>query len=472
MRIFWLLAALLLLLLLLITSQSMAAESRPNFVLVITDDQRHDAFGLVQKEQGERGRFPWFTTPNMDRLAGQGMRFRNAFVVNALCSPSRANFLTGRYSHHNGVVNNHTPFPASNVTHASALKAAGYTTAYFGKWHCDAQRERPGFDRIATFVGQGRFINCPLLVDGKETPTKGWVDDVTTDYAIEFLRKQKGSDKPFDMVLGFKSPHGPRTPPQRAANHFAGETMRPVPNLDVRAPFRDGPEAQQNKRAAAAARAGGEGMLNYFRCISAVDDNLGRVLDALDELGMTENTVVVYTSDNGYFFGEHGLGDKRAAYEESIRVPLIVRYPKRIKPGTTSDAMVLNIDYAPTLLALAGVEVPKEMQGRSWTPLFEGKTDGWRQSFFYEYFFENRFAIPTTLAVRSATTKLVTYPGHDDWTELYDLASDPFEMKNLARDSAHAELLESMRKLYKRESEEVGYHVPPTADDPATAPKK
>src|SRR5687768_214928 len=152
-----------------------AADARPNFLFIITDDQRYDVVGVVQQELGDRGRFPWFKTPAMDRLAREGVRFRNAFVVNALCSPSRANFLTGRYSHHNGVVNNHTPLGADQATHASLLRAAGYTTAYFGKWHCDGQRERPGFDHAASYVGQGRFVDCPILVNGVQTPTTGWV---------------------------------------------------------------------------------------------------------------------------------------------------------------------------------------------------------------------------------------------------------------------------------------------------------
>src|SRR4051812_34920886 len=166
-----------------------ADAKKPNFVFVYTDDQRWDALSVVQKEMGDKGRFPWFKTPHMDRLAAEGVRFRNAFVVNSLCAPSRATFLTGCYGHVNGVVNNHTPFPEKNVTHASLLRAAGYKTAYCGKWHMDGQRgHRPGFDFSASFVGQGRYVDCPIEVNGKETPSKGWVDDVTTDYAINFIK--------------------------------------------------------------------------------------------------------------------------------------------------------------------------------------------------------------------------------------------------------------------------------------------
>src|SRR5947209_4095034 len=177
-----------------------AEPQRPNFVFVYTDDQRWDAMSVVQREHGERGRFPWLKTPHMDRLAAEGVRFRNAFVVNSLCAPSRASFLTGCYGHLNGVVNNHTPFPVTNVTHASLLRQAGYATAYLGKWHMGRQTgQRPGFDFSASFIGQGQYFDCPLEINGKSTPTKGWVDDVCTDHAVRFIQENK--DRPFLLVL-------------------------------------------------------------------------------------------------------------------------------------------------------------------------------------------------------------------------------------------------------------------------------
>lgn len=443
----------------MISLRAHAADKRPNFLIMFTDDQRYDTLSVVQQEQKGQGRFPWFTTPNIDRIASQGMRFRNAFVVNSLCAPSRANFLTGRYSHYNGVVNNHTPFPPENASHASLLRAAGYTTAYFGKWHCDNQRERPGFEHYASFVGQGKYIDCPIVVDGKDTPTTGWIDDVTTDRAIEFLKKQKESSKPFDMVVGFKSPHGPRTPADRAKMRFAGESIRPVPNLDDSTPYRDKPEAPNRP-----AKRGSEAVLSYFRCISSIDDCVGRILEALDQNGLAENTFVVFASDNGYFFGEHGLSDKRAAYEESLRIPLVVRFPKRIKAGSLCDADVLNIDYTPTILDLAGVKIPDNIQGRSWARLFDGKNDGWRDGFFYEYFYENRFKTPTIVAYRTPAAKLIVYPGHKNWTELFDLKNDPFEMKNLAGQTQSDSLEKSMQESLEKEKKHVGYFVPEFAD--------
>jgi|ERR1043166_7582307 arylsulfatase A-like enzyme len=440
--------------------------ARPNFAFIYTDDQRHDAMGVVQREQGERGRFPWFESPNMDRLAAEGVRFRNAFVTKSLCSPSRTAFLTGRYNHLNGVANNHTPFPVDNVTHATLLRKAGYTTGYIGKWHMGQQRVRPGFDYFASFVGQGRYVDCPFLVNGEVTETKGWVDDVSADYAIGFLKANK--DKPFSLVVGFKSPHGPWAPPERLQDKFKDAEARPAPNATPAAPYK-GKFVLPNRPAAArpaAARPASRGQMiqNYFRVIYGADENLGKILKTLDELNLAENTVVIFTSDNGFYLGEHGLGDKRSAYDESMRIPLIVRYPKLQVKGKVLDQMALNIDLAPTLLDFAGVPIPGEMQGRSWRPLLEGKTTDWRKSFFYEYFFENTFAIPTVLAVRTETAKLVKYPGHDEWNELFDLKSDPYEMNNLI--GTNKKLLTEMEAEFERQSKAVDFKIPANADKP------
>jgi arylsulfatase A-like enzyme len=418
----------------------------------------------VQKEQKEQGgavRFPWFQTPNMDRLAREGVRFRNAFVINSLCAPSRSNFLTSQYSHLNGVANNHTPIPLDSVNHASILRKNGYVTGYFGKFHHDAQKERPGFDKIASFIGQGKYEDCPFNVDGTIAPTKGWVDDVTTDYAIGFIKDHK--DKPFDMVVGFKSPHGPRTPPPRAANRFEGETLRPAPNLNVVPPFKP---AAARAPAAAAQNARNNAQLAYFRTISAADDCLGRILQTLDDLKLADNTIVIFASDNGYYLGEHTLGDKRSAYEESMRIPLIVRFPKTVAADGVIDQMALNIDLAPTLLDYAGVAIPATMQGRSWRPLLEGKPVEWRKAFFYEYFFEKGYVAPTVTAVRTDHAKLIKYPGHDDWTELFDLKNDPYEMKNLYSDTASQPLRQEMEAQYAAESKNVGFLIPDYADKP------
>jgi arylsulfatase A-like enzyme len=441
---------------------------KPNFLFVYTDDQRWDAMGVVQREQGDRARFPWFQSPNMDRLAAEGVRFRNAFVTLSLCSPSRAVFLTGRYSHANGVIDNHTPFPVTSVTHASLLRAAGYRTAYIGKWHHGSQSgQRPGFDYSASFVGQGKYFNCAVEINGVSTPTTGWIDDVDTDYAIEFIKQNR--ERPFSMVVGFKSPHGPRggdNLPERLRTKFAGESSRPVPNLSSPAIYRPAPPGEG--KAAGGARVN-EAHLDYLRHVAGADENLGRLLKTLDDLGLTDDTVVVFASDNGYYLGEHGLGDKRSLYEESLRIPLLVRYPRLFPKGTTVDEMVLNIDLAPTLLELGGVAVPREMQGMSWVPLLTGKHPAWRQSFLAEYFYENNFNTPTMLGVRMANAKFVQYPGHPEWIEVFDLAIDSYETKNLAGDSAwRAQLTAELDAQIKA----TGYHVPANADQPGDGSEK
>lgn len=437
---------------------------RPNFVFIYTDDQRWDAMSVVQREHGDKARFPWLQTPNMDRLAAQGVRFRNAFVVNSLCAPSRASFLTGLYGHKNGIVNNHTPFPVDNVTWASLLRRAGYVTGYIGKWHMDKQGgQRPGFDFSASFIGQGKYVDCPIEVNGKVTATQGWVDDVSTDFGVRFLRDNK--DKPFALAIGFKAAHGPFDPPARYKETYAGETFRPVPNLTSRAIYKkDGDEPK--KKATAKAGKGGPN-LGYFRCITAADDNLGKILKALDDLGLADNTVVIFASDNGYYLGEHTLGDKRSAYEESLRIPFLVRYPKLANPGRTLDGMVLNVDLAPTLLDYAGVAVPKEMHGRSLRPLLEGTKTDWRRAFFYCYFFEKGFpAIPTVTAVRTDSAVLIKYPGHDNWTEVYDLARDPYQLKNLHNEADSATLRRELEAEYERQSRAIDFRIPDFADSP------
>lgn len=451
-----------------------AAERKPNFLFIYTDDQRWDAMGVVQREQGERARFPWFTTPNMDRMAAEGVRFRNAFVTLSLCSPSRSAFLTGRYNHANGVIDNHTPFPTNNVTHASLMRSAGYQTAYIGKWHHGSQHgQRPGFDYSASFIGQGRYVDCPLEINGTATPTTGWVDDVSTDYAIAFMKQNK--DKPFSVIVGFKASHGPNDPPERAKDRFSDAKARAVPNLGVRAIYRGGEDSHKAGKQAAAAQPGGDVPmnLNYLRCISAADDNLGRLLKALDDLGVADDTVVVFTSDNGFYNGEHGLGDKRSAYDESLRIPMIVRGPKLFPKGRVRDEMVLNIDIAPTFLELASVAVPPGMQGRSWVPLLAGRKTDWRQSFLAEYFYEQNFVgTPTLVALRTQDAKLIRYPGRDEWTELFDLANDPYETKNLAHDPKQKQLLQKLTAEFEKQVKATSYAIPEHADKPGSVKER
>jgi len=420
--------------LLVASAVARAADGPPNFIFVIADDHRWDAMGAVQREQGERARYPWFETPNLDRLADGGVRFRNGFITHSICSPGRAGFLTGQYTHVNGVMDNNTPFPTSAVTHATLLRDAGHRTAYFGKWHMGDQKgPRPGFQHSASFINQGIYQDCPFEINGVMTPTQGWVDDVSTDLAITWLEENHG--KPFSMVIGFKSPHnrrgGPHLP-DRLRTLYEGKTTRRTPNCDIAAVYHAPlTEADKGKERGLSSN---EVHLDYLRHIKGIDDNLGRVLDTLDDLKIADDTVVVYSSDNGYFLGERGLGDKRALYEEGIRIPYIVRYPRLFPKGKLVDDMVLNVDLAPTYLDLAGLPANAGMQGVSWKDVARGHPPAdWRTSFL-AYYRKELGDTPTCRGVRTADAKLIVYPKHPEWTEVYDLKSDPYELDRLPPD--------------------------------------
>jgi arylsulfatase A-like enzyme len=414
------------------------ARTAPNIIVIVTDDQRFDALGMVQREQGAQARFPFFETPNLDRLAAEGARFRNAFVTHSLCSPSRASMLTGRPTHQHGIRDNKTPF-VSTDTWAHALQAAGYRTGYFGKWHMGKQEDRPGFTDVFTFIDQGIYPNCRFLENGRWVETQGWVDDVTTDRAIEYIRQHRAA--PFALFIGFKSPHDDRTPAPRHAQRYAGEQIAEPASYRAHPPFPWGDRTKLWNPAV-------EDRLNYFRCLQGVDDNVGRLLDALASNGVAEDTVIIYVGDNGYYLGEHGLGDKRSAYEESIRIPLIVRYPRKVKAGTLVDALALNLDLPATILEFAGVPLDWAQQGRSLAPLLRGETPAdWRRAFFYENYRDPEYSDVTfeIEAVRTEHAKLVEYPGNPDWTQLFDLTRDPLELHNLIAEPHGQELLRELR---------------------------
>lgn len=450
------LAAILLTAIAISTTQVWAnGQATPiNMLIIVTDDQRWDELGVVQREQGDLARFPFLQTPNLDALAAAGTRFRNAFVTTSLCSPSRAAILTGQYNHTNGILDNRTPF-APRQSWATKLTDAGYTTALIGKWHHGRQWERPGFTYTATFAGQGNYNDTGFKINGKWTKTKGYIDSRSVDYAIDFMRESQ--DKPFAMMIGFKAVHQPFTPMEEHAEDYLESKIIRAQNYDAVAPWND----QGNRKRARVPKSQVSWRNDILRTVNGVDKNVGRLLAALDELELAENTLVIFTSDNGYYLGEHRLGDKRSAYEESMRVPMIVRLPGVIEPGKLADEMVLNIDIAPTLLEFANQHVPSEMQGKSWLPLLRenrplhqlssSTTQHWREEFLYEYWQEyvkkgkSRITLtPSILAVRTEKHKLVTYPDHPQWLELFDLQADPYEMENLAGNANAAQIVAQM----------------------------
>jgi N-acetylglucosamine-6-sulfatase len=432
--------------------QPKPAAPRPNVVFILIDDLRWDALGVTGH--------PFVKTPNIDRIAKEGMIFRNAFVTTPLCSPSRASFLTGQYAHKHNIVGNEkpqvlNPLSFKLTTFPMLLQRAGYETAYVGKWHMgNDDAPRPGFDRWVSFKGQGAYNDPVINFDAKAERAPGYMTDLLSDYAVEFVKRRHA--KPFMLYLAHKAIHGPFTPAERHKDLYADQTIKRAPNAQDT--LEGKPMLRRTVGERPAARPGGgpndELIRNQMRCLTSIDEGVGRVLKALEETGQLDNTVVIFTSDNGYFWGEHGLGDKRAAYEESIRVPLFIRYPKLIKSsgaGTTRDQAALNVDIAPTLLELAGASIPKEMHGRSLAPLFKDNPRKWRDAFLTEYFAEERFPnIASWQAVRAARWKYIHYTELDGSDELYDLKADPGEMKNLIADPGAQPALREMKRELQR----------------------
>ncbi len=361
--------------------------ARPNILVILTDDQRWDAIGVVQREMGKDALFPWLRTPNLDRLAAEGARFSNAFVTTSLCSPSRASFLSGRYARRHQVLNNFTEYPDDLPSYPRRLKDAGYETAYIGKWHMgeDNDAQRPGFDHWMSHRGQGNYFDNEFNIDGRRRRIEGYYTTVVTDHAVEWIGKSHS--KPWLLVLGQKAPHGgPIQPEPRFAS--ALDTF----------PVRE-PASYGNYRAADGKPAwleqslgtwhGARGPLydlgqhdrlvrTYLATLLSIDESVGRVYEALRASGQLDDTVVVFTSDNGFVLGEHGRVDKRTMYEESIRVPLLVRYPRVVKAGTVVTQMAISHDLAPTLIALGGGEPLPDITGRSLVPLLRGTPTAWR----------------------------------------------------------------------------------------------
>jgi len=419
---------------------------QPNIVIIISDDHRHDAMGCA----GD----PRLATPGLDRLAAGGVRFTNAFVTTSLCSPSRASFLTGTYVHTHGVYYNEMRDPYPTVPmFPELLQQAGYETAYIGKWHM-LRRATPrrGFDHWLSFNGQGEYFRNTWNEDGAWSRTETYVTDELTDRAVAWLARPH--TKPFLLILSHKAVHAPLVPAPRHVSRYAAIDFRalddPRDRLDLK-PDWGGRVAMTDPVTE---------IRNYHRCVLSLDESVSRVLAELRRQDLENDTIVVYASDNGALFGEHGgLWDKRAAYDPSIRIPLLMRYPRRIDAGTTCDEMVLNLDLAPTLLELAGVPVPPSVQGASMLPVLEGRPG--RDAFLYEYFRELG-TVPTCLAVRTRDWKFIAYPEDPQFgAELYDLRADPGELVNLAGDPAQAakarELAERLAALQRA----TGFQSPP-----------
>jgi arylsulfatase A-like enzyme len=466
---------------------------RPNILFIMSDDHAAHAISAYGSHVNE--------TPHLDRLAREGALLTSVFVTNSICTPSRAVILTGQYSHINGVTM-FNRFDSSRTTVARLLRAGGYYTGMIGKWHLGS--DPAGFDRWEILPGQGAYVNPVFYTaTGEKTYTGRYVTDVITDLGIDFL-KNRPTSKPFFLMLHHKAPHRPWQPDavhgarftdrwipepetfwdaydtrtdalhenqQRVAKDLTRRDLKlqPPPDLQgaaLTAWLTTKPDSVTTDVGGKTVTLTGEAltrwkyqryMQDYLATVQSVDDGVGRVLDFLDRGGLAKNTLVIYTSDQGFFLGDHGLFDKRFMYEESQRMPFLVRWPGAIKPGSRSDAIALNVDFAPTFLDAAGLPVPADMQGRSLLPLLRGKTPpDWRTSMYYRYYHDpGDHNTRTHYGVRTRTHKLIYFWKKEQW-ELFDLVNDPFELHNLYGQPGQEKLTATLKAELVRLKQAVG----------------
>ncbi len=437
----------------------------PNIVFIMADDHAAQALSCYGSKINR--------TPNLDRLAREGMRFANCFCTNSICAPSRAVILTGRYSHLNGVRDNCIAFDGSQVTFPKLLQQAGYRTALIGKWHLKSSPT--GFNYWNVLPGQGRYHD-PVFVDmGRRRKYDGYVTDVITDLSIDWLKQQDGK-RPFCLLYHHKAPHANWEPDAKHARLYTDRDIaEPDTLLDDFATRTEAirthtltldmnfmqrhrhPELPRPLEGAELRRWVYQRFIkDYLRCIASVDENVGRLLKYLDDAGLARNTIVIYTSDQGFFLGEHGMYDKRFMYEESLRMPLLVRYPRWVAPGSVAEPMVLNLDFAPTLLDLAGAPIPSEMQGRSFAAILQGETPtDWRRSMYYR-FYESAYGAGPHHGIRTDRYKLIHFLYGDYGWELYDLKIAPRELRNIYDSPDSAALVARLKVEMQRLQRQVG----------------
>ncbi|NLK09209.1 MAG: sulfatase [Firmicutes bacterium] len=487
---------------------------RPNIIFIMADDHAAHAMSCYGSEINE--------TPNLDRIADEGMVLENCFCVNSICAPSRAAILTGKHGHLNGIKTLSDRFDGRQQTFPKILQAAGYQTAIVGKWHLgEGGHSSPtGFDYWNVLPGQGDYVDPVMIKNGEEVQYKGYVTDIITDLSLKWLQ-ERDPQQPFMLLCHHKSPHRPWIPSKAHASMYS-DTDIPLPKT-----FND--DYSNRSQAAKEARMRIECDFNYIdlklepptgvsewtsivppedldgfslkpaesdeavtfsshrelkewmyqryikdylRCIASIDDNVGRILNFLDTAGLAENTIVIYTSDQGFFLGDHGWYDKRFMYEESLRMPFVVRYPKEIEAGSRHNAMALNLDFASSFLDYAGLEIPEDMQGVSLRPIFRGETPAdWRTSMYYRYWMHlAHHYVAAHYGMRTERYKLIHYYGEalgtagsideskePEW-ELFDLHADPDEMKNLYHDPVYKDLVQELKtELYRLKDEALDF---------------
>jgi arylsulfatase A-like enzyme len=468
----------------------LAAGDRPNILFIFTDDHAAHAISAYGSRINR--------TPNIDRIAAQGIRFDRCLVTNSLCAPSRAVIQTGKLSHLNGVYTNVERFDGTRLTFPKLLRKAGYQTAMIGKWHLKC---RPtGFDFWRVLPGQGVYYNPRFRTPEGDVRITGYTTDIITETALDWLKNRRDKSRPFLLMCQHKAPHrdwqpgpnhltlydgvtipeppdlfddyrGRATPAHRqrmtVANHMWPRDLKLVTPKNLTREQRAKWDAAYGPRNRAFKAMKLEGrakarwqyqryIKDYLRCVAAVDDGIGRILDYLDEAGLTDNTVVVYSSDQGFFLGDHGWYDKRWMYEESLKMPLLVRWPGTIRPGSVDDHLVQNLDFAPTFLDAAGIRPPDGMQGRSLLPLLRGESPrDWRRSVYYHYYEEDGHGVTEHYGVATRRYKLIHYFKYGEW-ELFDLEKDPGEMKSVYGDPAYAKVQETLEHELTRLARKYG----------------
>ena len=474
-------------------------DTRPNILFIFSDDHAYQSISAYDSIVNK--------TPNLDRIANEGMRFDRAFVTNSICGPSRAVVLTGKYGHLNGFVRNGNTFNGHQQTVSKLLQKSGYETAVIGKWHLKSTPV--GFDYYHVLIGQGPYYNPPMKTTDGPVNHVGYTTEIITDQTLKYLKQRRDPDKPFFLMYQHKAPHRNWQPGPNEINNYNNETI-PEPitlfddykgrtsaarnqemtvkehltrfDLKLDPPRNLTPEQLKvwndayDEKNAELEKLNLEGddlirwkyqryVKDYLRCIDSVDKNVGRVLDYLEESGLAENTIVIYTSDQGWYLGEHGWYDKRWMYEESFRTPLMVRWPGKIKPGTVNTDMVMNLDFAQTFLDIAGADQPDDMQGASMKPVFEGNTpDDWRKSVYYHYYeFPGAHSVAKHNGVRTERYKLINFYENKEW-ELFDLKEDPNELNSVYDDPDYADIkkdleveLQRLQEFYKDDGTIVNF---------------
>ena len=465
-------------------------QKKPNIIVIFSDDHALQAIGAYGS--------PHVKTPNIDRIAREGVLFNNTFCTNSICAPSRAVLLTGKYNHLNGQIDNRpeTRIDTRQPSFPQYLQAHGYNTAWIGKWHINNTPQY--FDYWRVLPGQGHYYNPDFInMDSSRSRVEGYATTVITDQALDWLDKGRDKNKPFSLVIGHKAPHREWQPDIQDLHAFDGRPFA-VPNTFF--DTYEGREAAKHQlmevkdmrwdwdlkvkadktgimtRMTPAQKQAWDSyyepenakldtlkmspkdkalwkyqryMHDYMGCILSLDRNIGRVLDYLDKTGLAENTIVIYASDQGFYLGEHGWFDKRFMYEQSHHMPFMMRYPKAIKPKTVVNDLVVNIDFAPTILNIAGVNIPSDMQGKSVLPLVNGskKPKDWRKSVYYHYYeYPDAHRVLPHLGIRTERYKLIYFYGEKPFWELFDLKKDKDEMKNVYNEPKHAALIVDLKK--------------------------